>query len=142
MPKSAAIPPNSGLPVLSHNTRKAIKGLKEFYQLGHDSLRPTNAHGRSAYGSFTVGKIASQEGMGKSNIYEARNFALSYTPQEFQQLIELCETFNVPFGFSHIVEVKKIGEPELRRRLQEIAVKDRWSVKRLRKEVRKLLKKA
>ena len=140
MPKSAINPEPTPL---SRNTRKALAGLHEFHKIGQSALRKSQlTHGRSPYGDHAMADAAESEGLCTTLLYEARNFAALYPQEEFNELIELCTTFNAGIGFSHVIELMKVSEPHVRKELQTAAAKRHWSVRHLRDEVRRILGKA
>jgi hypothetical protein len=56
-------------------------------------------------------------------------------------LFALCTTLNFGLGSSHVIELQRISKLHLREQLLEAAVKDKWPVRRLREEVKKVKRK-
>ena len=124
---------------ISRKTRKAILALEDRYDSGSQAIAETRTKsGKAKYRAAAVSNLARKEGASKSFVYDSRQFASSYTREEFDELIKLAEKHNAQLGPSHVVELLRLDDPKQRARVQTKAAENHWSVERLKKEVRKL----
>ena len=132
---------NNGRPRLSRRTKKAIRELKEHYELGCEASAETRpGTGKSYYNRGAVANFAAEHRTRTSPVYLDRQFAETYSEEEFDELIELSVEHDFPIGISHASELIRVPDPEIRARLIEKAAQERWTLRQLQAERRAVMR--
>ena len=130
-------------PKTSRKTHKTTDAIRERYALGVEANATTKtADGQSKYGFASVPTFARGDGSSDSFIYDSQQFASAYSPEQVEEVIELCEGYDSPFGPSHLFELMRIRHEGMRSRIQVKAICHFWSVNKLKAEIRKLKRKS
>ena len=132
----------SGRPKTSRRTNKAIAELRHRYAFGETINSATRTpEGKSKYGSGLISKFASGDGSSNSYAYDSRQLASAYTPKQLEEAIDVCKRYDAAMGPSHHIELMRVRDCELRDQLGSNAAREKWSVKRLKKEIKKAVAK-
>jgi hypothetical protein len=122
-------------PRISRRTEKAIRELEDLYATGLEASAETRTKsGKPFYGRAAIATFAVENRTSKSPVYLARQFAETFSQEEFDGLIELSETHDFPIGVSHVSVLVRVHDAKLRGKLTRQLVDNRWSVKRLEAE--------
>jgi hypothetical protein len=120
---------------------RAVKKLEQFYRLGQKVLKNDDANPRKQIHSpGVIVDMVDEVGMSGDYIHKARNFAATYTPEQFQELIELRRPDGMPLGRRHIIMLMRIKDKRRRNRYQRLAADKGWSINQIAAEVSKLFK--
>ena len=133
---------------------RAVKELEKFYKLGQRVLEADqksredreklqeqkNGKVRKEllYSPGVIVGLVKKVGMSKDYIHKARNFAETYTPEQFETLKNLSRPDGMPLGRRHIIMLMRIKNKSLRNKYQRWAASKGWSITEIAAEVSKL----
>ena len=119
--------------------KRAVKKLEKFYKLGQRVLKKDDKNPRKQIHSpGVIVDMVEKVGMSGDYIHKARNIAATYTPEQFQELIELRRPDGMPLGRRHIIMLMRIKDRRRRNKYQLLAANKGWSINKIEAEVSKL----
>ena len=119
--------------------KRAVKKLEQFYQLGRRVRKKDEKNPRKQIHSpGVIVDMVEKVGMSGDYIHKARNFAATYTPEQFQELMELRRPDGMPLGRRHIIMLMRIKDKRRRNKYQRLAADKGWSINKIEAEVSKL----
>ena len=96
----------------------------------------------TGYGSSRIETLAAELGDRRpvlvNRLLDARRLAATYNSKEFEQLLQRAEKNACVLGISQLITFASIKDRELRDEITTKCIEHKWSVKKLRKEVREL----
>jgi hypothetical protein len=119
--------------------KAAVERLREFHQIGCDSLKSRGGHG--AYGGKQVEAEAAKLGIDPGHLRKFRQFAdpaSGYGEDELNELCRLCEEYGRPWGIKHLVIIIRVPKTGGQRSaIQRRAIEGGWTTAQLEAEVRR-----
>ena len=112
---------------------RALDAIRAFYLRGQESLQKCSARGRKPRDADG----APRRGPYTEAMRKARQFARAYTPEELFELCVACREARFAIGATHLIRLLTASTKEERAAKQEQVIRERWSVSRLEREVRK-----
>jgi hypothetical protein len=110
--------------------------LREFYEFGHRVLKRCGVRTGTRYRPGILQEIAKENGTTPDRCLKARVCATAYSREEFEVLYNSCVEHVIPPGTLWLLAT--VQDRRSRRRLQRSAVRERWSMRRLAMEIRKV----
>ena len=124
-------------PRIARTVQRAINELRDRHALGLEINSATRMRdGSSTYGLALVKHFARGDGSSNSYAYDARKLATSYTSKQLARVIDLCTRYNMAISPSHLIELMRLRDRKLRGRLETKVARERWPVRRLKKEIK------
>ena len=126
---------------MANATQRQVKNistrLRQFYELGRQVVAADAANPiKGEYSRGVVQKFADKQGRSRDNIEKARQFALAYTEEEFEELATARNPDGLPMGAAHITLLLRIKAKKQRTALQKKALREGWSFEQLRQAVK------
>lgn len=114
------------------------KLIEHYYVLGGEAKKRSRKH--PEHGDQVMTQLAREVDECFATVYNAKNFAELYSRRDLKSLLrQRIRHAADNFGWSHVIELVKIKDREVRLKLQRAALKGRWTVKKLKKRVREEL---
>jgi len=132
-PKSASAPKTTSEPA---SVRKAVKQLRDYYQLGQEMLAADAKNpNRGVYSKGVTKEFAERIGTGRDYVDKARQFASRYTEDQLDELCSLRRPDGMPLGRRHLIALLSVKDKRQRNRLQRMAAEEGWGTRRLGEEI-------
>ena len=120
----------------STDVRRAIKEIRDYYQLGLNVLEADRENpNRQTYSKGVSMKIAAKIGKSRDYVDKARQFASKYTEEQLEELCSLRRPDGLPIGRRHLVALLSIKDKRHRKRLQRKAADEGWGTRRLGEDI-------
>lgn len=113
--------------------------LRQFHDLGHRVLRAAARRKRRGEGVHgLLEELGATTISEKNRLQEARNFARMYDREQLDRLCELGRDVGRPLTQWHVAVLIRVADRRQRDRLAKRSAQQKWSVRRLELELRRI----